>query len=570
MSITELKNRFDSFIGDVDESHRFWLVGYLSGLLESNEQAILSNHSEVTKPPPDKQIKILIAYASQTGNARRIAEQLYQKMNVVQAHVQLEDCARIQPSQLKSFSVLWFVVSTHGEGEPPESASHFFDQLERRQPDITGCNYGVVALGDNSYDHFCATGQWLDQQLNQLGGQTIHPYVACDVDYQVQVDPWLEQAIAVSQSKANEQMPNAQQQSSHHSHTATLVDKQLLNDQRSDKHTWHLEFECSNSYAPGDALAITPTNPADLVAHLQEKIQPFLEAEDFHALQEQLPSIDCSRLTENQCNSYQELGNTQLEQQYKALDSQEKKQWLSQITLSRLLTDYPPSPSKKKEFGTWLQQLLTLRPRLYSIASSPLVSPDEIHIAVRVIDRDTASPLGITSNMLRELELDSLVSIGIQQQDHFRLPSAIDTDVIMIAAGTGIAPYRSFLQHRQAQNSQARHWLFYGDRRMRYDFLYQQEILQWRKSGLLSQVDTAFSRDSNHPVYVQDRIAHQENQLWEWLQQGASIYVCGGTAMATAVHATLLNIFASHTDEQQAEDFISELRATHRYQRDIY
>ena len=567
MSITELKNRFDTFIGDIDESHRFWLGGYLSGLLEKNAEKILSNHYEVTTSPPDKEIKILIAYASQTGNARRVAEQLYQKIGVVQADVQLEDCARIQPSQLKLFSLLWFVVSTHGEGEPPESANHFFDQLARRQPNISGCDYGVIALGDTSYDHFCATGQQLDQTLNQLGGQAVHPYIACDVDYQVEVDPWLEQAFVISQKKVNEQKQDGQQQTSHQSDTATLVNKQLLNDQRSDKQTWHLEFECSSPYLPGDAIAITPTNPPDVLADIHKNIQPFLEPEDFQTLQQKLISIDFSRVTNNQCNSYlQNLSSTP----HQTLSPEKKRQWSGRITLSHLLTDYPPNQTKKKEFGEWLRQLFTLQPRLYSIASSPLVLPDEIHIAVRVIDRDIGSPLGVTSNMLKELDLDSILAVGIQQQNHFRLPDNTDTDVIMIAAGTGIAPYRSFLQHRQAQNSSARHWLFYGDRRMRYDFLYQQEILQWRNNGLLTRVDTAFSRDSTHPVYIQDRLAQQAEQLWEWLQQGASIYVCGGSAMAAAVHTSLLNIFASHTDEQQAEEYISKLRATHRYQRDIY
>ena len=572
MLTIELKDKFNKFLEEVDERQRFWLSGYLEGLIGKHEQTTIRNE-------PTESLSIAVLYASQTGNSRSIAQQLYQLLQKLSVTVVLHDCAHIQPSQLSQYFLLWFVTSTHGEGEPPESASNFFNRLEKRAQDLTGISFGVFALGDSSYEQFCATGIWLSKRIEQLGADQMHPPVLCDLDYQDDADAWLNQAMESSKRKIEEQTNNNNRVIGGINSKAILANSQLLNDHRSDKKTWHFEIETQLDFQPGDALAIHPKNPDDLIQAVKSLIEPALkkgeliDEKTIQRLDKKLLNCDLSKVTKKLLASYMDcLGNQALKKHYAQLDEKALSAWLRKINLLTLISEYPPQASAEQLLD-WLQTTLTLKPRLYSIASSPLAFAGEIHIAVRVIDREKGSPFGIASNMLCQLENDSELDIKIEKQEHFQLPEDKDTDIIMIGAGTGIAPYRAFLQHRQQQQSKARHWLFYGDRTMRYDFLYQKEILDWKQQGLITNLDTAFSRQGKEKKYVQHAIEQKATELFQWLQQGAVVYVCGdASAMAPSVHAALTNAVAQEKkcDAQEAEYYIEELRSKKRYQRDVY
>lgn len=570
----ELKSKFNKFLEEVNEHQRFWLSGYLEALINK------SNQSQESNSEPVEVLNIAVAYASQTGNARLVAQQLHQKLQSLPVNIELHDCASIQPSQLSSYSLVWFVTSTHGEGEPPESASNFFHRLENRRVDFTGTSFAVFALGDSSYEQFCEAGIWLSTRMVQLGAEQIHQPKLCDLDYQTEVEDWLTQAFETSQRKAEEQANHKTISSAVATKsTAVVVNKQLLNDPRSDKKTWHFEIETPLEFEPGDALAIQPTNPTDLIDRLQPLLDPVLNQSqllDTKVIQElysDLLARDLSRVTHKLLLSYIECsGNEALKKYHSQHTEQELRAWLREINLVTLLSQYPPQASAEAVID-WLRSTLVLQPRLYSIASSPLEFANEIHIAVRVIDREIGSPFGIASNMLCQAPDESELQIHIERQEHFKLPADQDRDLIMIGPGTGIAPYRSFLQHRKRQGSKAQHWLFYGDRTMRYDFLYQQEILNWKEQGLLTRLDTAFSRQGRDKQYVQHTMQQHAKELWQWLDKGAVIYVCGdASAMAPAVHTALTNIVAQEKkcSAEEAEHYIEELRSNKRYQRDVY
>ncbi|MFY9151431.1 MAG: assimilatory sulfite reductase (NADPH) flavoprotein subunit [Prolixibacteraceae bacterium] len=562
-----------------------WLNGYFQGLLlRSGESA---DGGSVIQQVVKKQLKIL--YGTHTGRSKTIAGNLAEKLTARGVEVSTFALDDYKSRQLATETNLVFIVSTHGEGEPPAMAEDFYGFITgKRSPKLPGLNYSVVALGDKSYKLFCKTGLDIDQALQQAGAKAILPVLTLDVDYEDEADKWIRQFTEVFAEVpettvspvTNSEKGTTSQYSRKKPFRAEVLDKVKITGRDSDKEVYHVEISLEGSgitYEPGDAVGILANNPPALVdAILQEykldgsKTVAIKDGE--FSLRDALTDhLEITVLNREVLQKYlDKSGNAQLQEIIE--NDQLLDQYLYGHDLLDLLEEFPFSFTEQE-----LVNVLRILPaRLYSISSSQAAVGEEVHITVSTVRYTSKGRKrsGACSGFLADLiEIDSSVSIFIEKNPAFKLPENDATPIILIGAGTGIAPYRAFLQDRESNNQKGKTWLFFGERRFHSDFLYQVEWQKLLKEGYLEKIDVAFSRDQDEKIYVQDRLIQKQKEVFDWLNKGANIYLCGDMKqMARDVQKALLRIIETEggMSEEKALEYLKSLKKSKRFQTDVY
>ena len=596
----QLKALHDIIDGLNDQS-KVWLSGYLWGVSQSG-QTPLSTQSQGESvsavPATAAPVTITLLSASQTGNARHVAQQLHDELSSAGLTVTHTPVSEYKPKALANEQYVIVVTSTQGEGEPPEEAFAFFKFLaSKKAPSLDQLHFAVLGLGDSTYTHFCQAGKDLDQRLEALGASRLLPRVDADVDYDDIAREWRGQVLDVlKQQVASSSTGTASVTTTASSavplvasawHRDTPFDASILVNQKitgrgSDRDVRHIEIDLSGSgltYAPGDALGVWYENDPALVdewlsvtalsgeepVSVQGQTLPLREA----LLRQFELTVNSTRLIERYASV---AGNDEL-----AARVREGRPALQAYADSTspidMLRQHPLShPIDAATLVSWLRPLA---PRLYSISSSQAEADDEVHITVGVVRYviDDHERRGGASGYLSRLTEDDKVRVFIEHNDNFRLPEDPATPAIMIGPGTGIAPFRAFIQQRAADNASGPNWLFFGNPHFLEDFLYQVEWQQYVKDGVLNRIDLAWSRDQAQKVYVQDKLREQGADVWQWLQDGAHLYVCGDASrMARDVDGALLEIIQQHggLSAEDADDYLTTLRSERRYQRDVY
>ena len=592
--------RITSAVTDLSPVQLAWLGGYLSGLSMGKDNVIpfpqrsiatatTANIAPVVSSAPTS--KTLILYGTQTGNGKKIAEQLAAGLKAQGGEVSVSSMKDYRPQHLKQEQRLVIVVSTHGNGEPPDDARAFFNFIQStRAPRLEKLEYTVLALGDSSYDEFCQAGVLLDKRFAELGAKRVLERVDCDVDFAKPAKAWQEQVL--TQFKPATEAANTQflthpvaasvseaLYSSEQPFKSELLNSIVLTDTGSSKDVLHLEFSLEGSgiqYQPGDILAVQVPNDPALVDEVlkqgqftgNESIQ--LDGISLDLRTALRTKLELSTVTKRQLKQYAQL-ISHAELNAAVEDKQALKDFLWAADWADVLQTYP----SRLEAQVLVELLRPLQDRQYSIASSPNAHSDEVHLLVKRVTYtfNGREHLGTASNGLARLQAGDVSGIYIKENPHFRLPSDPETKVIMIGAGTGVAPFRSFLFEREAQGLSGNTWLFFGEQRFRSDFLYQTEWQGLLQSGVLERMSVAFSRDQAEKVYVQHCLLEAGAEVYQWLQTGAHLYVCGDMhGMAKDVHQALLKIASQYGGKtaEQAHDWLELLIAEHRYQRDVY
>lgn len=537
--------------------------------------------------------QLTIVYGSQTGNAKRLAEQLAGRSTDSGLPVRLLRADAYPQRELARESHLVVVISTQGEGEPPDDARGLVEFITgKRAPKLPALQFAVLGLGDSSYPLFCAIGRQLDARLAELGGQRFVPLGEADVDFETVTTPWLDTTLARASEVLKTASPALRPAPLHAVSTRTLPSREqpfaatVLGNQRivardSERDVRHLELSLEGSglhYRPGDALGVWPRNPPTLVTQWLEVLKLDAASEVSHqgrtlALSQWLGAErELTRLNRPLVEALAEAGgHTDLLALLRPENS---------AALATLLTDNQPIDLLRRYPTNWdaealLAALRPLTPRLYSIASSPKLVGDEVHLTVAVVDYQAhgSTHWGAASSFLADADEDARIPVFIESNERFRLPADPARDIIMIGPGTGVAPFRAFMQEREETAASGRNWLFFGNRHFARDFLYQTEWQDGLKRGALDRLDLAFSRDENHKTYVQDRLREHGAEVYAWLKGGAHLYVCGDSShMAKDVHAALGALVAKHgqLSADAARAWLDELLQQGRYARDVY
>ncbi|BCX89124.1 sulfite reductase (NADPH) flavoprotein alpha-component [Methylomarinovum tepidoasis] len=544
------------------------------------------------EPGGDLDDHLVILYGSQTGNAEGVAEQLFHLAERWQLPVRLIDMAELEPKELARFQYLFVLTSTQGEGEPPLNAQNLHRYLKElsekshEKPLLPHLHYAVFGLGDSSYTYFCQCGKDFDAFLEKLGGERVLPRVDADVDYEEPAAEWLAKVIEIYRKLSGhegvepppEKAPAESGYGKQRPYPAPVLVNRNLNGPGSAKETRHIEFSLEGSglsYEPGDVLGVYPTNPPAYVEDLlrvlgwsgYEEVE--LSGERLSLREAFFSRLDITSLTRPLLEKYAEASGAEL--QPLLADAKALEDYLWGRQLIDLVEDYPP----KLDPQAFVALLRKLPPRLYSISSSPRMHPGQVHLTVGVVryhshgrDRE-----GICSNYLARRRPGETALAFVQVNDHFRLPQDGSADVIMVGSGTGIAPFRAFLEEREASGAAGRNWLFFGDQHQATDFLYAEELEDKRKRGVLTRLSLAFSRDQERRIYVQHRMQEEAVELYAWLEGGAYFYVCGDASrMAKDVHCTLVEILMGQggLSEEKAEAYLKTMEQEGRYQRDVY
>lgn len=447
--------------------------------------------------------------------------------------------SQYKPKDLAKEEYLFVVISTQGEGEPPILAKKFYDYIHENELNLSNIKFGVLALGDSTYPQFCKTGEDVDIRFEVLGAERVIPLKRCDIDYEEDAHRWLDHIFEVVQNKeaGTSQATPAKASSGRKKYQGKVSAIINLNDITSDKETYHIEIETEEpiAYRPGDALGVIPFNPKSVV----EEIIGLTGIDPGKQIQTTRVTASVEELLHQHLNISYLLKTTVA--QYAQITGQDIPE--TRLSLLDLLRIYPVKNAE--EFEDIIKVLTVQAPRLYSVSSSPEAHGDsEIHITVAKSEFfiNDKKQNGLCSGFLSEFEEDGTVEFYIQEAKHFKLPETAK-DVIMIGPGTGIAPFRSFLWERDATGAEGRNWLFFGDRNFVSDFLYQSEFQDFLKTGTLTNLDLAFSRDTAEKVYVQHRLHQKSSEVFQWLEGGASVYVCGAKEpMSKDVEETLLHI----------------------------
>lgn len=596
----ELLNRL---IPTLNDSQKTWLSGYLTAIqgiaaVAPGTGAAPNVQTEavaaVSVPPASREVTVL--YGSQTGNSSGLSKKLAKKLEEQGLQVTLSSMGDFKPNGLKKIENLLIVVSTHGEGEPPDNAIPLHEFLNsKRAPKLDGLKYSVLALGDTSYEFFCQTGKDFDQRLQELGGTPIVPRVDCDVDFDEAAAEWMNDVLAsLSSTPATAGTVSSEAVvaavsggESEYNRTnpfkAEVLENLNLNGRGSDRETRHIELSLEGSnldYEPGDSLGVFPENHPRLVDELiaamgwnaDERVTVNKSGEQVSVYEALLRYFEITAVTKPVVQELAKLSPDSGLADLLANDA-EFRNVMNSCDLLDLVQDYNLKGIPAGEFVAVLRKIPA---RLYSIASSSKSFPDEVHLTVRTVRYEARGRerYGVCSVHLAErIEAGDSLPVYIQHNPNFKLPENPDAPIIMIGPGTGVAPFRSFLGEREETGAQGKTWLFYGDQHFLTDFLYQTEWQRWLKDGVLTKMDVAFSRDTEHKVYVQHRMLENSKELYQWLQEGAVIYVCGDEKkMAHDVHGALATILEQEggLTSEQASEYLTRLQQEKRYQRDVY
>ncbi|SMO86189.1 sulfite reductase (NADPH) alpha subunit [Saccharicrinis carchari] len=583
-------NNAKKLLDSLNTEQRLYLSGYLAGL---NQSGALSEgfSANINQSNPDKEevktTQLTILYGTHTGNSKLLAEQaqgLAQAKGIEVSAISLQE---YRVRKLKDETNLLVIVSTHGEGDPPVSAEAFYAYIfGKKAPKSNNLNFAVIGLGDSSYAKFCQTGKDIFKQLNALGGNAVHDFIGLDVDFKDTIADVLPQVVAkFGGSKGNGKA--AVSASVVQNDLASdawveveVLEKILLNGKGSDKETYHIELDIEGtglSYHPGDALEVQAKNNPTLVRDILAKLNiDENDIVDIAGVQMSIKdaltsSFELTVVTAPVIKKYAEKAKSQVLDNLVTNDPM-LQDYLYGADFLDVITDYP-ARLDASELATLLRKLPT---RLYSISSSYAYNPDEVHITVGAVryQLNHREHLGVCSGYLADTinEGDMLI-VRVKPNMGFKLPVDNDVRMVMVGPGTGIAPFRSFLQEREAKDAGGKNWLFFGDQHFETDFLYQTELLNYRKKGVVAKLDVAFSRDQQEKVYVQDRMRENGEELYRWLNEGAHFYLCGDMKrMAKDVKETLLHIVKKYgqlTDEQALEYF-TNLKLKGRFQEDVY
>jgi sulfite reductase (NADPH) flavoprotein alpha-component len=543
-----------------------WLSGYIAGRLS------VSGKTETTIPEIQSVNKITITYGTETGNSKKLASEFAAKAKKSGINAKVVSLDQYRLNDLSKEEYFLTIMSTHGEGEPPAAAKKFYDHIHNNIVKLEKLKFAVLALGDTSYPLFCKAGEDVDHQLNRLGGKRIIDLKKCDTDYENEADTWFAQVLHAlngnDNGKAAVQNSIAvvtKKPAGKTIYTGTIITNINLNDRGSNKETRHIEIAAEGvDYLPGDSLGIIPENPVPVVEAILQLLSIDGE-EKFDFKNEKLTAFELFR---------KKLNIVYLPERIVAKYAEFTKQDIpkTKISLLDLLRIYPlPSANT---FEQLLAILEPVSPRLYSISSSPEAHNGEVHITV-ARDRFTVNEelkYGLCSDYLASLPEETSFQFYIHRNNQFRLP-ADDKDVIMIGPGTGIAPFRSFIAHRDATGASGKNWLFFGDQHFVTDFLYQTELQNWKETGTLSKLNVAFSRDQKEKIYVQNKMMQQGPEILEWINNGASVYLCGTKdPMSADVENAFLQIAEKYGNRspEEAVQFLQELKEDGRYLTDVY
>ena len=580
--------RLQAATTDFTPAQLAWVSGYFWGVLNQQPGSNAAALAPVAEMPG-----ITLISASQTGNARRVAEALRDDLIAAKLNVTLINAGDYKFKQIANEKLLIVVASTQGEGEPAEEAVAVHKFLfSKKAPKLDNTAFAVFGLGDTSYEFFCQSGKDFDAKLAELGGERLLDRVDADVEYQAAAAQWRARLVDVLKARAPA-VPSVQVAASgavnevHTSPytkeaplTASLAVNQKITGRDSEKDVRHIEIDLGDSglrYQPGDALGVWYQNDPDLVKELVELLwlkgdEPVTVEGKTLSLAEALRwHFELTVNTGNIVENYATLTRSET-----LLPLVGDKAQLQHYAATTPIVDMVRFSPAQLDAQALVDLLRPLTPRLYSIASSQAEVESEVHVTVGVVRYEIegrARAGGASSFLADRVEEEGEVRVFIEHNDNFRLPSNPQTPVIMIGPGTGIAPFRAFMQQRAADGAEGKNWLFFGNPHFTEDFLYQVEWQRYVKEGVLSRIDLAWSRDQKEKVYVQDKLRQQGAELWRWINDGAHIYVCGdANRMAKDVEQALLEVIAEFggMDIEAADEFLSELRIERRYQRDVY
>jgi sulfite reductase (NADPH) flavoprotein alpha-component len=552
------------FINNSTRDELVWINGYLNGILSQQETKELPS---VVKNTVNK---ITIAYATETGNSKRLATAFAAKAKKQGIHAKVQALDQYKLNDLTKEEYFLAVISTHGDGEPPASAKKFYDHVHQNGFKLPKLKYSILALGDSSYPLFCKAGEDVDEQLTKLGGSRISPLQKCDVDYEPEAEEWLRRVFTTLTEIEGSSVTMPLEVVAKKAKGKTIYKGRIsahinLNDIGSNKETNHIELEVEDvAYQPGDSVGIIPENKKEIVDRIislaaidpEKNIDYKDELISVYDLLQK--KINIVHLPERVVKKYAFV----LQQ-----DIPETK-----IDLLDLLRIYPVKD--ELQFTEVIKILEPIAPRLYSIASSPEAHPGEIHITVAK-DRfniNGESKYGLASEFLSLLNEANELPFYIHPNKQFRLPEE-DKNIIMIGPGTGIAPFRSFIAERDATGASGKNWLFFGDQHFITDFLYQAELQSWVETDALTKIDVAFSRDQEEKIYVQHKMMKKGDEIFEWLHAGAYVYICGAKEpMSVDVARTLLNIIEQFGErsKEDAQKYLDDLKEDGRYVTDVY
>jgi sulfite reductase (NADPH) flavoprotein alpha-component len=583
------------------QEQRLWLNGYFAGLF-SDANAAARAMAGLSAAPAAPAKPVVIFYGSQTGTAEGLAKKATKEAEKRGFQPKLVDMAKYETVDLTKEENVLVITSTYGDGDPPDNAQAFWNYLKSETaPPLPHLNYSVLALGDTNYSAFCQFGKNCDERFAQLGAKRVQPRIDCDLDYEAPASTWFEgvfstlssspgaapTASPAPTSEASAASPAAeapQGWSRKNPFPARLLTSRLLNREGSGKEVRHYEISLAGSglsYEAGDALGVLPANCGDLVGEIlavlgcdgEEAVATPVGAETSlrHALVHQYdisrPSTDLLQAAAKRGAASGELA---------ALLDPARKDDLKKFLWGREVIDVIAGLAAPFTAPELLALLKKLQPRLYSISSSPKAHPDEVHLTIAAVryDGHGRARKGVCSTFLADRCAESTqVPVFVQTSHGFRLPADGNVPVIMCGPGTGIAPFRAFLEERRATGAPGKNWLFFGDQKRTTDFLYQETLEGWLGEGHLARLDLAFSRDQAEKIYVQDRMLENAAELFSWLEGGAHFYVCGDASrMAKDVDAALHRIaeIAGGMSPEAAAEYVAKLKSEKRYQRDVY
>jgi sulfite reductase (NADPH) flavoprotein alpha-component len=576
----------------LDTAALHWLSGYIAGIAVQRQGITKSASAEPLAPVTETQARLTVLYGSQTGNAKRLAEELGRRAAAAGLAVRVIRADTYPARELKLERLLYVVISTQGDAEPPDDSRALLEFLSsKRAPKLEGLRYAVLGLGDSSYPQFCAIGRQIDARVAELGGERLFAAGEADVDLETVSQPWLEQALQQAREQLKTSTPAAKVTTLRTARTtpvwhreqpfaAPVLLNQRITGRGSDRDVRHLELSLEGSglrYAPGDALGIWPTQAPALVdavldtLHLQSDSVVQANGEELPLRTWLSERRELTQLTRPFFATHAERsGDASLRELLAPASRDSLSAFFSRWQLLDLLRRYPADWTA----DALVSALRPLAPRLYSIASSQAVVGDEVHLTVSHVDYriDGEPRWGAGSRYLAERQEGQTAPVFIEANERFHLPDD-ERDIIMVGPGTGVAPFRAFVQERAERGARGRNWLLFGNPHFHSDFLYQVEWQQALKRGQLHGIDLAFSRDQSNKIYVQHRLREQGQRLYEWLDGGAHLYVCGDASrMAKDVHKALIEIVAEHgtRSPEDAEAWLNQLIQQGRYARDVY
>lgn len=573
--LKQLRNLHSS----LNDNQLFWLAGYLAGALNSTVSNQISN--------PILKTELTILYGSRTGNGEGIAKIIAEKATVSGLEVKLVNLTKFKVRDIESVRNLLLIVSTHGEGEPPFEAKEFYDFLHgKRAPKLNNLNFSVLGLGDSSYVNFCQTAKDFNMKFEQLGGKQIQEAIYLDIDYKSKYNEWTESLLTNISPNAESNLKlsdvirvseNSEVYTAENPFKAKLLDKIQLYGRGSERKVYHLELLTDGlNYQAGDALGVLPVNNDNSVRLLLQLFK--LESNSMvnrNGLQLSIHDalkykFEIQKLTPDVLKRYLTVFPDK-NLQTLVDNPSDLISYLNKKSLPDFWTDFPQIPTADE----LVEILRPLQPRLYSISSSNNYFPGEVHLTVGLVEFELSGKeiKGVCSDYLASLDEDAEINVFIERNDNFRLPADLSKNIIMIGAGTGIAPFRAFVQEREFQNASGKNWLFFGNRNFETEFLYQNEWIDSLDSGKLTKLDLAFSRDGVDKLYVQHKLIENASEVFKWIQEGAFIYVCGDKSkLAGDVQNAVLRILKEQGElnDEDAETYLLQLIKDKRYQTDVY